>query len=476
MTKKIKAFNNKRVLGIFTLAMINVSLILTLRGLPTMAEYGLSLVFYLLLAAIIFFIPTALVSAELATGWPKTGGIYVWVKEAFGPRWAFVAIWLQWIENVVWFPTALAATAATIAYIFKPAIANNKLYIIAVTLIIFWGATLLNFRGMKLSGRISSVGAILGVIFPGVLLVVLAVVWLALGNQSQITFSTKNLIPDVSNINNLALLVAVLLMLMGIEVSATHAQEVKNPGRDYPKAIFLSALIVVGIFLLGALAIAIVVPQKELSLTAGVMEAFMVMFDKFQLKWAIVLLALVGSPGMIAQVSTWIIGPSKGLLAAAKNGDLPPYLQHLNRHGMPTHILIIQAVIVTILSLVFLFMPTVTSAYIILTTLTAQVYLIMYIIMFIAGTKLRYSQPNVPRAYKIPGGILGMWLVAGIGALAALTALFIGCFPPSQLPVGSHLFYAGFLVLGIVITFILPFIIYQFRKPGWVLKNNKEGD
>jgi glutamate:GABA antiporter len=470
MVDKLKGLKNKRVLGIFALAMINVSLILTLRSLPTMAEYGSSIVFYFLVATVIFFVPTALVSAELATGWPKTGGVYAWAQEAFGPRWAFVTIWLQWIENVVWFPTALAATAATLAYIFNPAMANNKLFIIFITLSVFWGATLLNFRGMKLSGRVSSVGAILGVILPGILLVVLAGVWLALGNPSQITFNAKDMFPDITNINNLALLVAILLSLMGIEVSAAHAQEVKNPSRDYPKAIFLSALIVVGIFLLGALAIAVVVPQKEISLTAGVMQTFLIIFDKFNIKWAVVLLALIGAPGMIAQISTWLVGPTKGLLAAAKNGDLPPSFRHLNNQGMPTTILIIQAIIVTIFSFIFLFMPTVSSGYLILTTLTVQVYLMMYIIMFMAAIKLRYSRPNVARAYKIPGGHLGMWLVAGIGVLAALVALFIGCFPPSQIPVGGTLFYIGFLVLGVIITFVLPFIFYHFRRPSWALK------
>ena len=87
----------KRVLGVFTLTMINVAAIQSLRNLPVMAEVGWASVFFYLIAAIGFFIPSALVSAELSTGWPSTGGVYTWVKEAFGPRWGFVAIWLQWI-------------------------------------------------------------------------------------------------------------------------------------------------------------------------------------------------------------------------------------------------------------------------------------------------------------------------------------------------------------------------------------------
>ena len=108
--------STKHKLGVFILAMLTFSVIASLRGLPSMAEYGLSSTFYYLLVAIVFFIPVSLISAELATGWPKKGGIYLWVKEAFGQRWGFFAIWLQWIQNVVWYPTVLAFAAGALAF------------------------------------------------------------------------------------------------------------------------------------------------------------------------------------------------------------------------------------------------------------------------------------------------------------------------------------------------------------------------
>ena len=111
---------------------------------------------------------------------------------------------------------------------------------------------------------------------------------------------------------------------------------------------------------------------------------------------------------------------------------------------MPGNLLITQAWIVTVLSLLFVLMPSINSAYWILTVLVAQVYLVMYIIMFSAAIKLRYSHPKVKRAYKIPGGNWGMWIVAGFGILSSFCALVIGFFPPAQIPTGNVTFYATF--------------------------------
>src|SRR5688572_11097399 len=141
----------KKVLSIFSLVMINVIAVDSLRTLPISATLGFSLVSYYLLAAFAFFIPIALVAAELATAYPNTGGLYVWVREAFGKRAGFITIWLQWIYNVVWYPTILAFIAATFSYLIAPQLANNKFYLLGSGVCLFWLFTLLNCFGMKLS-------------------------------------------------------------------------------------------------------------------------------------------------------------------------------------------------------------------------------------------------------------------------------------------------------------------------------------
>ncbi len=457
----------KRTLSVFMLAMINVAAVSSVRNWPTIAEYGVSSLFFFALAAMLFFIPVSMVAAELATGWPKTGGVFEWVKEAFGHRTGFLAVWLLWAENVIYYPTLLSFIAGTLAYVLNPSLASNALYTFATVIGIFWLTTLANLLGMRASGWISTFGVIGGLIIPGGLIIILGMVWYFTGQPIQLTMSWDALIPDMSSPKQLVLFSGVLVALAGIEMSGVHARDVQNPQKNFPRAILLSALLIFGFYVLGVLAVAFVIPQHEISLVAGSIQAFSFFVNAYGLKEITALIAIMLAVGAFGTLSTWIAGPSKGLLGAAQSGDLPPFFRKLNRHGMPVSLLITQGVIVTLFSVIFLIMPTVSAAYWILNAMVAQLYLIMYILLFAAAIKLRYKRPDVPRSYKIPGGKLGIWSVAGLGILGCFSTFLIGFFPPAQLETGSTLFYVLFLLLGILIACGAPSIILLFKKPHW---------
>ncbi|WP_316357920.1 amino acid permease [Candidatus Neptunichlamydia sp. REUL1] len=456
-----------RTLNIFFLAMINIAAICSIKNWPLTAVYGFSSLFYFIVSIVLFFIPVSLVSAELATGWPERGGVYVWVREAFGHRWGFLAGWLLWIENVVWYPTILSFIAGTIAFSFDPSLADNTLYMFCVIFGTFWGATLLNLLGMKMSGWISTLGVILGTIIPGVVIIGLGIAWVGSGKPSHIAFNWDTFFPDLSSPKQLALLAGVLLGFAGMEMSAVHAKDVKNPQKNFPRAILLSASIIIILSILGTLAIAIVIPEKKISLVSGGIEAIAFFLRSYNLGWAVPVIAFMVAFGALGAMSTWTAGPSKGLLAAAQDGDFPPILHKINKHNMPVGMLVFQGVIVSVLGIVFLLMPNVNSSFWILLALTSQLYLLMYVIMFAAGIRLRYKRPDVHRAYKIPGGKFGMWLTAGVGLVSSALAIFIGFFPPDQLETGSPLFYVLFLVFGMILFCAAPFIILLFKKPSW---------
>jgi putative glutamate/gamma-aminobutyrate antiporter len=471
MTPKSPA-SNKRVLGVFTLAMINVAAIISLRNLPVMAEYGLAMIFYYAASTFLFFLPVAFVSAELATAWPETGGVYVWVKEAFGPHWGFLAIWMQAVNNVVWFPTVLAFIAGTLAFVIAPDLAENRYYTLAVVLVVFWCATLVNLRGMKLSGIISSVGTMIGTVFPGVLIIVLGAAWILSGNNSATPITAKSLLPDLSGLNQIVFFAGSLVALTGMEMSAVHAQEVKNPQRDYPKAILLSSVVILGLSTLGSMAIALVVPKNSMSLDAGIMQAFKIVLDSMNLSWLVPVTGFLVAAGAIAMVSTWIVGPAKGLMATSHQGDLPPVFQGCNKEGMPINIMIIQAIVVSLFALAFILMPSVNSAYWVLTILTAEAYMIMYALMFLAAIVLRFKRPEVKRPYRVPGGKIGMFIVAGAGFLTSLFAIIIGFIPPAGQETGGLLQYELILCGGLIILAAPPFIFVACRKPEWSRINN----
>ncbi len=471
--------SNNKTLSVFTLAMINVAAIVSLRGLPAEAVYGLSSIFYYLFAAICFLIPVSLVSAELGTGWPQKGGVFRWIGEAFGANWGFLAIFLQWIQNTIWFPTVLTFAAVSLAFIgadktFDTALSGNKYYTLAIVLLVYWIATIMNFFGVKLSGAISKWGVIIGTIIPGIVIILLGFLYVITGHQVQMPIDSKHLIPDLANFNNLSLAVSIFLFYAGMEMSAVHVTEVKNPQKDYPKAIFIAAIITVILFVLGTLAIGFVIPAQEINLTQSLLVAYNDVFSIFGLEFMGSIIAAFLAFGVFGQVSTWIAGPSKGLLAVGKAGYLPKWLQKCNSNGIQVNILFLQAIIVTILSVMFVLLPSVQAAYQILTALCITLYLAMYIIMFLAFIKLRCSKPDVIRTFKVGGGKLGMWVVGGLGLLSSTIAFIFGFLPPSQISVGSPEKWVLILVVGNIIGILIPFIIYAMRKPEWKSSNPED--
>ena len=449
--------HSKKVLSVFSLVMINVIAVDSLRTLPISAKLGLSLVSYYLVAAFAFFIPVALVAAELATAYPNTGGIYIWVREAFGKRAGFITIWLQWIYNVVWYPTILSFIAATMAYLIAPELANNKFFLLGSGLILFWLFTLLNCFGMKLSSIVSVVGASIGTIVPMLAIIILAVIWICQGRPIAVNYPSS-WYPDFSSLGNLSLFSAVLFGLIGMEMSAVHAEEVKNPQRDYPRALFYSTILIISTLSLASLSIVIVVPNDSLSVVSGLIDAYAIFFESYHMSWMTSVIAVLIILGGLSGVSAWIIGPTKGLLVSARDGSLPARFARVNKYGAPVTILITQAIIFTILSSIFILLDSINAAYWILSDLSAQMALLVYIIMFAAALKLRYSKPDHPRGYTIPGGNIVMWIVCGTGISCCIAAMLIGFVPPSQIPIGNVYLLEAFLVGGLILFVLIPWI------------------
>lgn len=454
----------KKPLSVLSLVAINVIAIDSLRTLPFSAEYGFSAVFYYILAALFFFLPVSLVAAELATAWPETGGIYVWTREAFGKKIGFLTIWLQWFYNIVWYPTIMSLIAVTIAYTFNPALEHNKFYMLSVMLVVFWGATWINCKGMRAAAWLSDFSAIIGTLVPMFFIVILGIIWICMGKPIQMDFSAKAFFPDLSKIDNLVLLIAVLYGLVGMEMSASHAREVANPQRDYPRAVFYSMFVILATLILGSLAISVVVPVKNINVISGLLQAFSYFFAAFHMTWFMPILAVFIVFGAVGGAAAWMLGPSKGMLMACHDGALPQSLAKVSENNTPVRILLWQGIIFTALCSVFLFMPTVRSGFWVLTDVTSILALLVYVIMFPAAIVLRYKFPNQPRAYKIPGGKIGMWVTCLVGMITCIFAVIIGFVPPAQIPVGNVWTYELLIAAGVVLGCLVPLIIYAVRK------------
>lgn len=464
-------------LGIFTLAIMNVTAVVSLRGIPAEAEYGVSSAFYYLFAAIVFLIPTSMVAAEMAAMFQdKQGGVFRWVGEAYGKKWGFLAIWLQWIQNAIWYPTVLTFGAVSIAFIgmnqsADMTLASNRIYTLVVVLGIYWLATWISLKGMGWVGKVAKAGGLAGTIIPAALLVILGIVYLATGGESQMDFNGK-FFPDLNNLDNLVLASSIFLFYAGMEMSGIHVKEMDNPAKNYPKAIFIGAAITVLIFILGTFSLGAIIPQKEINLTQSLLIGFDRYFSYIHASWLSPVMAIALAFGVLAGVLTWVAGPSKGIFAVGKAGYLPPFFQKTNKIGVQKNILMVQGAIVTLLGLLFVVMPSVQSFYQILSQLSVLLYLIMYLLMFSGAIRLRYIMKDAPRPFKI--GTKGngmMWIIAGLGFAGSLLAFVLSFIPPAQINTGSNAVWFSVLIGGCIVVVAAPFIIYANRKESWLAKD-----
>jgi amino acid transporter len=452
--------SSNKPLSVFSLVMINIIAIDSLRNLPVNAVNGLSIPFFYLIACLFFMIPCALVTAVLATHYPKTGGSYVWVRQAFGARLGFIAIWLQWIYNVFWYPTILAFVATNIAYFIHPELVQSKLYLVSTIIGLFTLASLVNWFGMQLSSFMSILSAIIGTIIPMTLIILLGGLNAELTDMSSIR-QLGSWIPDLSQSNNLALFGIILFSVFGLEMSATHAESVQNPEKNYPKALLYSSVFIVLSLVLASLAIAFIVPHDQLNILSGLDQAMALVLAKSHASFLLPLFILAIIIGSLGGISAWVIGPAKGLMVAADEGNLPRELARLNRFGSPTRILLLQWLLVILLCGLFIYLPSFNTSYWLLSNITAQLALLFYLLFFAAAFSLSYRLPNKSAAFKLKPWFLK--LVSSIGLLLCLAAFIIGFIPPTAIFIPKLSQYEAFLLGGIVIFVGLGFL-FSTRK------------
>ena len=447
------------------LALMTTSSVASLRPAPTMAVYGLASVFLYLVPAILFLLPTSLVSAELASGWK--GGVYNWVSTGISKPMGFLAVWCQFAMTIFYYPSLLGFVASTLAYVINPDLASNGVWTALVIMVCYWSGVFISSRGTKGVAGLASGGLIIGTLIPGALLIFLGAVFLGQGHPSAAPMTAANLLPQWAGIASLVLIVNNFLSYSGMEMNAVHVSSLRNPAKEFPREMFLAMGLVLLIFILPALAISWIVPADQLSLTAGVMQAFDAIFAQFGVQWLTPIIGIMLVAASLGGMLTWLAGPSKGLLLISRQeGYLPPFLQKLNRNGVQQNLLVTQGLVTTVIALGYALIPSVSSAYWIFSVITTQVYLIMYLLMFIAAVRLRRTHADHPRGFRAP--ILVTLCV--VGFLASFAALLVGFIPPSQFASGNAGFYilivaGGALGLGLLV----PFLFYRLRKPSWKL-------
>lgn len=453
------------------MAIMIITTIVSLRGLASQAEYGYTSIFWYVLSAVLFLIPFSLVCAELASTYTKSGGLFRWCSEAFGPKWGWAAMYLEWMTVVIWFPSVLMFGAVALAYVFWPEtfdshLASNSLYTLIIVLAVYWLSTFNCFRGMKSANKLSTLGGLFGTIIPGAILIILGIVYVCSGGHNFIP-SNVPFWPDFSKYSTIVLAASIFLFYGGMELQAVHVSSMSNPQKQFPKSALIAVVVILTVFILGTLSIGAVMPQKDISLLASLLVAYNSLWAHLGCPWLGNVMAALITFGVVGQVSVIIAGPSTGILAVGKAGYLPRGMQKVNKNGVQTNILWIQGAIVSVLSLVLIVLPSVQSAYQVMNQMATVTYLVLVVIIYAAFFRLRATEPNVKRGFKVPGGEFGRWFVTILGIAGAVVSLVLSLLPPGQINTGSPAVYISILVVGSLIIIAVPFVVYAKRKKSW---------
>ena len=461
-------------LGFFGFFAITCSMVMAVYEYPSFASSGLHLIFFVLLGGIFWFLPVCFVAAEMATvdGW-QSGGIFAWVGNTLGRRWGFAALFYQWFQITVGFVTMCFFVLAAFAYLFHwSALYDNPLVMFIGVAIIVWALTFIQMGGTRWTSRIARIGFIGGIVVPVAILLIGLFSYLGTGGANQLQWSFGAMIPDFGQVDTLVVFATFVLAFMGVEASASHVNELKNPGRTYPAVMIFLLILAIVLDAIGGIAVASTLSQTTLdgNMVYGVIEAFVVIFDThFHMGWLVYVVAILLALGVLAEVSAWIVGPSRALLDTAHLGIIPKTFEKTNKHGISVKTVIIQACLVTVWDAVLCGSMALSGgssssvAYLTAIGMTVVIYLAGYILFFLAYYNLIFKHADLHREFRIPGGKVFPSIVAGFGMLLTLFTMIVSFFPSSSLDAQANTVYVISLIIAWCISIAIPFVIYGLR-------------
>lgn len=302
-------------------------------------------------------------------------------------------------------------------------------------------------------------------VIPMLLIMGLCLLWIILGKPLALHLTSITIHPNLGNEGTWTSLTAIITAFLGMELATVHVRKIKNARRIFPKALLYAILIIVITMGLGSLGIALIIPHHEIVLVSGTIQAFNTIFSGFHMPWMADVIGGMLLFGSLGTMVNWLISPASSLAQAAKDQYLPVTLAVENKHGVPFKILLAQGFVVTVVSCAFFLMPSINGSYWLLLDLSTELYLAMYLLMFIAALKLVFGFKKI---ITIPGGKIGAIIVSCLGLLGCVIAFIVGFFPPSNINVGSHWHYTLLFVGGLLIM-CSPAILLSWHK----LKNSQ---
>ncbi len=393
---------HRKTLGQKDMVLFSVSAILLLDTLAAAASVGASAITWWLLLGMIFLLPFALICAEMGCAYPEQGGIYAWVRDAYGRRWASRATWCYWVNTAVWVPAIYILFAGIYKQLFAPDLSLNGQIGIGIGLT--WVAVVVNIITLNVGKWIPNLGAILKVV------IFLTIIGGAVhytqdhGMANPLTWDT--LTPDWGS--SLQFIPAIIYGMLGFELVSAGSDEMKNPARDVPRAILISGLIIITLYVCGTVAVLAALPSADINLVEGLMDTLNLFFGA---TYAGQVLALcLGVAALFTFFSngvTWAMGCNRAAAEAANEGELPALFGlESEKRGTPIGAAVLMGIVSTLTLSLYGFMAgSNEDLFWSLFAFSAVIFLLPYQGMLLAFLKMRIIDPDHPRPYRIPGGL-----------------------------------------------------------------------
>jgi glutamate:GABA antiporter len=425
----------RRVMGFWDVLLFCIATVLGPRWIAAAARNGQSSISLWILAAVLFFVPTAFVIVELSTRFPEEGGLYVWTKIAFGDFHGFVAGWTYWTYTIFYFPGLLMASAAMTAYVGgsrTASLAENQEYLLAGSLVLLIVAVWLNIIGLHIGKWLQNAGGV-GTYVP-LLMIVGVALWLWSRQGSVTHFSWAAMLPhwqwDTVNFWS-----QIAFAFTGLELVSALSEEVRDPQRTLPKAIFASGGLIAVIYMAGTIAILTMIPADVVDPKSGVFQAITTGSTALRVGILGVIAALLVTVGNAGGVGSTVAGISRVPFVVGIDRYLPSWFGKIHPKWKTPHIsILVQAGLSAVVLILSQFKATERTAYVVLVSAAIALYFIPFIYMYAAVIKLAWSEDreNNKAAVLIPGGKLGVCICGGLGLLAVIAGIFFSLIPPGE--------------------------------------------
>jgi amino acid transporter len=420
-----------KVFGLFSMVLFSVSAILVADTVGSSAAMGVQGLTFWIILGLFFFIPYGFVTAELGSAWPDEGGIYVWVKTAFGPGWGTVTSWMYWVNVALWAPSVFVLFIGAVEVAWGVDVPPFWEAVIVVAMV--WAIVLVGILPLRYSKFVPNLSAALKVVVL-VGLGVLGIVYVVKhGAANPFTLSAWKPTWDSATISFLPIIV---YSYMGFELMSSAGGAIRNPKRDVPKMIIMAGAAILFVYMFATFGVLAATPAEDVSIVTGITDALKAMFDSVfgNAGWlfsvAVVMLLFTFFGNMV----TWSIGANQTISATGLDETAPGVFGHVNRrYGTPDYAFVLMGVIATAITIVaYVLDPTQSNVFWTLFALSSIVFLIPYLLMFPALLVLRRTHPDQPRPYVIPGGKAGAWIATLLCEAGILLTLFLFFYFPAE--------------------------------------------